>query len=87
MQRVRLRPVASLVDFFVFKGADGVPEQSGEMGSSDLKMGSPSLSKKFAVSISQAGYFLDGLTFAAKSTDELFWEFRGAAENACTELL
>ena len=44
----------------------GVAVGSGEQGSSNLKIGSPSSSNRFAVSILPAGYLLDGLTLAAK---------------------
>ena len=41
-------------------------EGCGEVVRSKLKIGFPSSPKRLAVSMSQAGYFLDGLTFVEK---------------------
>jgi len=55
-------PFCFLEDFVV-----GVEAGSGEHSCScSTNIGSPSSSNKFAVSISQAGYFLIGLTLPAK---------------------
>ena len=60
---VLFRPVLAFVPFcFLEEVVVGVEAGSGEHGcSSSTKIGSPSSSNKFAVSISQAGYFLEGL--------------------------
>ena len=65
--RVLLRPVFDLAPLgFLEELAVGVAVGVGKQGSSNLKIGSPSSSNKLAVSISQAGYLLEGFTFAAK---------------------
>ena len=53
---------------------------SGEQGSPILNIASPSSSNKLAVSISQAGYLLEGFTFAEKFD---LWE--GAPYLVCLE--
>ena len=65
---VLLRPVLGFVPFcFLEEVVVGAEAGSGEHGcSSSTNIGSPSSSNKFAVSISQAGYFLVGLTLRAK---------------------
>ena len=57
-QSVLLSPAVVLAPFLVLE-AVGAADGSGEVGSSSLKMGSPCSSNKFAVSISQTGYFRD----------------------------
>ena len=64
-QRVRLRPVFCLLDEDLVERIVGVAG-SGEVCESKLKIGSPSSSTMFAVSILQAGYLRAGLTLAAK---------------------
>ena len=64
-QRVRLRPVFCLLDEDLVERIVGVAG-SGEVCESKLKIGSPSSSKRFAVSISQGGYLRVGFTLAAK---------------------
>ena len=69
MHRVRLSPALGFVALFCLVEVlvlVGVAAGLGEVGMSKLKMGSPSSSKRWAVSISQTGYLQEGLTFAAK---------------------
>ena len=64
----------------------GVAAGLGEVALSKLKMGSPSSSKRCAVSMSQTGYLRDGFTFDAKlasvssiafsGVDRRFWKWR-----------
>ena len=69
--RVCLRPVFGFVALLGLVEVDvGVAFGLGEVGRSKLKMGSPSSSNRWAVSMSQAGYLGEELTLAANC--ELF---------------
>ena len=66
LQRVRFRPVFCLLFYFgLVERVVGVAG-SGEVGTSKLKMGSPSSSKRLAVLISHTGYLREGFTLVAK---------------------
>ena len=66
------------------------PEGSGEVGSSDLKMGSTLRQKDSLCQFRRQDIFVMGSLLQQNlhlSIEELFRKFRGAAENVCTELL
>ena len=81
VQRVCLSPVAVLVDFLVFKGADGVPEGSRGMDSSDLSMGSPLCQIDSPCQFRRQDIFMMGsllqqsLYLSKEDSSELFQEF------------